>query len=237
MNIYQKLIEVRKTVPYLQKDKKNESVQKYSYVSSTQVLSNVRQKMDEVGLLLIPEITGHNLRESTVEQKNDKGDVFKKTTTYFTELDMNFTWVNADEPKETIVTKWYGQGVDIAGEKGVGKALTYAEKYFLLKYFNIATDNDDPDSFQDKHDDKNGKKDKTETEKKVDYPKKITDLLMTMANKDKSVALDLLEKYTTWTNSEGKEIKGKRTLQGMSEGALKTTYGKIKKDFEEKQPA
>jgi hypothetical protein len=45
---------------------------------------------------------------------------------------------------------FYAQGVDIAGEKGVGKALTYGEKYFLLKTFNIATDKDDPDAFQEK---------------------------------------------------------------------------------------
>ena len=32
----------------------------------------------------------------------------------------------------------------------MGKALTYGEKYFLLKFFNIATDKDDPDSFQRK---------------------------------------------------------------------------------------
>ena len=36
-------------------------------------------------------------------------------------------------------------------EKGVGSALTYAERYFFLKYFNVPTDDDDPDSFQEKH--------------------------------------------------------------------------------------
>lgn len=42
----------------------------------------------------------------------------------------------------------------------VGKALTYAEKYFLLKTFNIATNGgSDPDSFQEKSDPKtNGAK-------------------------------------------------------------------------------
>jgi len=45
---------------------------------------------------------------------------------------------------------WYAQGIDLAGEKGPGKALTYAEKYFLLKFFNIATSADDPDTFQKK---------------------------------------------------------------------------------------
>ena len=31
-------------------------------------------------------------------------------------------------------------------EKGLGSALTYAERYFLLKYFHIATDEDDIDN-------------------------------------------------------------------------------------------
>lgn len=156
MNIYQKLIEVRKAVPYLQKEN---SGSQYKYVSSSQVLSTVRQKMDDIGLLLVPEVTSHNVTESIIEQKNDKGDVFKKTSTYFTELEMTFTWINAEKPDEQIKSNWYAQGVDIAGEKGVGKALTYSEKYFLLKFFNIATDKDDPDSFQDKHDKKPDKQD------------------------------------------------------------------------------
>lgn len=152
MNIYEKLIEVRKVVTYLQKE--NEG-QQYNYVSSSQVLSKVRTKMDELGLLIIPAIVGHRLNESTIEyiEKGKYGDKPKKTTTYFTELDMVMKWVNAENSEEFIDVPWYGQGVDIAGEKGVGKALTYAEKYFLLKSFNIATDKDDPDAFQEKHND------------------------------------------------------------------------------------
>jgi hypothetical protein len=152
MNIYQKLIEVRKAVPYLQKE--NQGAQ-YNYVSSSQALASLKVKMDDLQILLIPRVTGHKVSESAIESKNEKtGDVFKRTTTYFTELDMTMTWVNAEDPKETIECPWYGQGVDIAGEKGVGKALTYSEKYFMLKFFNIPTDKDDPDSFQAKHDDK-----------------------------------------------------------------------------------
>lgn len=143
MNIYQKLIEVRKVVPYLQKA---ETGQQYKYVSSSQVLASVRQKMDELNLLLIPKVVAHQV--TSKEKQTSKGSL---TTEYFTELDMEFIWVNADEPNETIMIPWYGQGIDTAGEKGVGKALTYAEKYFLLKQFNIATDKDDPDRFQEQH--------------------------------------------------------------------------------------
>ena len=145
MNIYEKLIEVRKAVPYLQKEAKGHQ---YNYVSSSQVLSAVRRRMDEVGLMLLPTITKTN-----VIAENDG-----KRTTYFTELWIDFAWVNAEKPDETVKSSWYGQGIDIAGEKGVGKALTYAEKYYLLKTFNIATDKDDPDSFQDKQEGTNGRR-------------------------------------------------------------------------------
>lgn len=154
MNIYQKLIEVRKVVPYLQKA---DTGGQYNYTGSSRVLAAVVEKLNDLGLLLIPSITAHTLNESPIEIKDANGNVTKRTTTYFTELEMTMTWVNADNPEEKIVSGWYGQGVDIAGEKGVGKALTYAEKYFMLKFFNIATDKDDPDAFQAKHETKEEK--------------------------------------------------------------------------------
>ncbi|MBY0597726.1 ERF family protein [Bacillus bingmayongensis] len=148
LNIYQKLVEVKKSVAYLQK---KESGQQYKYVSSSQVLAALREKLNELNILLVPRVIGKNVREDTVEyEQNGKP---KRTTTYFTELDIEYTWINADKAEETIVCPWYGQGVDIAGEKGVGKALTYAEKYFMLKFFNIPTDKDDPDAFQQKQED------------------------------------------------------------------------------------
>ncbi|MGF6352446.1 hypothetical protein ABIE27_000342 [Paenibacillus sp. 4624] len=148
MNIYQKLIEVRKEVPYLQKESEGHQ---YKYTGSSQVLAAVRKKLDELNLLLIPRIVDTNILAETVDS-TDKYNNPKKTTTYFTELTMTMTWVDADNPEDKIECSWYAQGVDIAGEKGVGKALTYGEKYFMLKFFNIATDKDDPDAFQAKHD-------------------------------------------------------------------------------------
>jgi hypothetical protein len=150
MNLYQKLVEVRKCVPYLQKENQGEQ---YKYVSSSQVLGNVKAKLDELGVLLIPSVKGHAVTTSSIEYFNEKNNVTKRTNTYFTELDMLMTWLNAEKPDEKIECPWYGQGVDIAGEKGVGKAMTYAEKYFMLKFFNIPTDKDDPDAFQRKIDD------------------------------------------------------------------------------------
>lgn len=145
LNLWQKMVEIRKVVTYLQKE--NDGAQ-YKYVSSSQVLTAVRAKMDELCVVLVPSIVSHKVGESVIEFFDSKDRPSKRTTTYFTELDMSMTWVNGDNPSEKIECSWYAQGVDIAGEKGVGKALTYGEKYFMLRFFNIPTDKDDPDAPQ-----------------------------------------------------------------------------------------
>lgn len=127
MNIYEKLLEVKKTINGLEKDGNGE---KFKYVSSNMVLSSIRKKMNELGILLIPEII------DTVAERGDR--------VIMTQLKMNMTFVNCEKPDEKIKTPWYGQGIDYGSERGVGKALTYAEKYFILKFFNIPTDGDDP---------------------------------------------------------------------------------------------
>jgi hypothetical protein len=141
MNIYQKLIEVRKSCEYLKKD--NAGFQ-FKYVSSSQTLGTLRAAMDTHQLLLVPRVTSHETRDHTTKKGEHE---------YFTIATMSFTWINAEKPEEQIECPWLGQGLD-NGEKGVGKAMTYAEKYFLLKFFNIATDKDDPDAFQKKNEDK-----------------------------------------------------------------------------------
>ncbi|MHC5566084.1 ERF family protein [Pediococcus acidilactici] len=134
--LYQKLQTIHASAKYVQKSQRSTQ---YTYAGSSDVLGQIHELMDQEGVLLIPRITSKNVMTSS----NKKGAVV-----YFTELIMTMTWVNTDNPEETIECPWYAQGVDTAGEKGVGKALTYGEKYFLLKFFNIATDDMDPDSFQ-----------------------------------------------------------------------------------------
>jgi hypothetical protein len=76
MNIYQKLIEVRKEVPYLQKESKG---YQFNYTGSSQVLGSLKTKMDELGLLLIPNV----IKKEVSEHETTKGG-----KEYFTELCM-----------------------------------------------------------------------------------------------------------------------------------------------------
>ena len=138
MGIYEKLGNIYESVGYLQKEQRGNQ---YNYVGSSDVLASVRGHMVEQRVILEPRIISANVRDYTTKTG---------TAQIFTELEMTMTWVDLENPSDKIEIPWYAQGMDLAGEKGVGKALTYGEKYFLLKFFNIATDESDPDAFQQK---------------------------------------------------------------------------------------
>ena len=63
---------------------------------------------------------------------------------------MEYIWVNNDAPEETITVKWSMVGQQSDASQCLGSGLTYSMRYFLLKYFNVATPDDDPDNWRSK---------------------------------------------------------------------------------------
>lgn len=133
MNLHEKLVEIRKEIPYLKKDTEGHN---YNYVSGSSLISAIRGKMDELGVLLIPQVAN---TEKIVQDKKA-----------IVSFDMNMVWINAEKPEEKIEVSFAGFGCQSDISKAFGSALTYSERYFLLKFFNVATDNDDPDAFQER---------------------------------------------------------------------------------------
>lgn len=66
-----------------------------------------------------------------------------KSTTFFTRVQTEYTFVNIDKPEEKFTTIVFSEGID-PGDKGSGKAMTYADKYAVMKAYKIST-GDDPD--------------------------------------------------------------------------------------------
>lgn len=66
-----------------------------------------------------------------------------KTTTFFTRIKTEYTFLNIDNPEERFTTTVFSEGID-TGDKGSGKAMTYADKYAMMKVYKIST-GDDPD--------------------------------------------------------------------------------------------
>lgn len=126
MNIYEKINKIMADTPYIFKDGKIEfGNTKYRAVTEENVLSMLRPKMIEQGLVMYP-VTLEATKEGTLTTAN-----------------MVFKVVNAENPEEYILVASGGQGAD-SQDKGIGKAITYANKYALLKMFLVPT-GDDPD--------------------------------------------------------------------------------------------
>jgi hypothetical protein len=144
MKLSQKLLDIQKACNYFQKDKSGFG---YKYTAGSTILAVVRAKMDELGVLCYPEIK--DAKTTCFEAgKKDKGG--SEVRQFFTEMTMNFVW-RCTETDSQLVVPWYAQGFKDT-EQGLGNALTYAERYFLLKFFKIPTDQDDPDAFFEKQD-------------------------------------------------------------------------------------
>jgi len=138
-SIYQKLLEIQTKVKGLAKDK---AADKYQYVSGSKVLDIIRPEMDRLGLLLVPEITSSAFTRQDYEAGKAPNRVVKSEM--FCNLEMTFTWIDADTG-EKLVCGWASSGMN-NWDKGLGSAITYGERYFLLKFFHIATDYDDVDA-------------------------------------------------------------------------------------------
>ena len=144
MGIYSKLFEIQKTTRGFQKDKKGNN---YEYVSGTKILNHIRAKMDELGVILKQEIL--SIENERQDYRTGIGTNYEKPKSeILSKVSMRFTWVDVEtgEKDENL----FGANGQNDWDKGVGSALTYAERYFLLKYFHIPTDEDDIDALPPK---------------------------------------------------------------------------------------
>ena len=136
LNLYQKLHKIQCQVIGLGKDSQGNN---FKYVSGTKVLDAIKPIMNELGLLLKMEVVSiENQRQDYATKTNpNKSEILSKVM-------MKFTWVDVEtgEKDENL----FGANGQNDWDKGVGSAMTYAERYFLLKYFHIATDEDDIDN-------------------------------------------------------------------------------------------
>lgn len=145
LNLYQKIADVKANIEGFTKDTKGYN---YSYVSGSQVLHRIRNKMIEHNLLLVPKTSDENYKQIEVTRFNKKASREVTTSEFVVEMKLTYLWINADKPEEQLEVSFYSVGQQDDVSKAHGTALTYAERYFLMKFFNIPTDEDDADAKQ-----------------------------------------------------------------------------------------
>ena len=143
MNIYQRMSAITKEINRVAKNLSVDAGKSsYKAVGEADVLEAVKPAEDKYGVYSYPfdrdivesgVITSESTYQGQTRQRNQQ----------FMRLRVVYRFVNIDKPEEYIDVATYGDGLD-SGDKAPGKAMTYADKYALLKAYKITT-GDDPD--------------------------------------------------------------------------------------------
>ena len=143
MNIFQRVAAITDELGVVAKNL-NVSAGKGSYkaVSERDIIDAVKPLETKYRVYSYPSHREILESETLETEKNYQGTI-TKSSTFFTRVQTEYTFVNIDKPEERITTIVFSEGID-PGDKGSGKAMTYADKYALMKAYKIST-GDDPD--------------------------------------------------------------------------------------------
>ena len=144
LNIYEKMSFITEEMGVVEKNLKVQvsKVNSYQAVSERDILDNVKPLEKKYRVYSYPidrEVIDNDVLTKEVEYN---GSV-TKTNTLYMRLEIIYRFINIDNPEEFIDIKTYGDGLD-TGDKAPGKAMTYGDKYALMKAYKIST-GDDPD--------------------------------------------------------------------------------------------
>ena len=142
-NLYKKLITIRKQVEYLQKTETGNQGAKY--VDPAVLLRLIRVKMDETGVLLYPSVLDPRIDQIDAPTKNNPNN-----RGFLSFQIVSYTWIDS-ETGESLAIPWFATGTHLTDPSmAFGGSMTYSERYFVLKFFQIPTSKDDPEFFNQK---------------------------------------------------------------------------------------
>ena len=145
MNIYQRIDAITAELAVVAKNLTVQASKTSSYkaVGERDIIDAVKPLEHKYGVVSFP-VRREILDDETLENETTdyKGNPVKKTTFYI-KIRTTYRFVNIDKPEEYIETETISDGID-SGDKGGGKAMTYGDKYALMKVYKIST-GEDPD--------------------------------------------------------------------------------------------
>ena len=144
MNIYQKMAAITAELQTVGKNLMVETSKGKGYkaVSERDIIDAVKPLEEKHGVYSYP-CDRQVLESQTLESESTYNGNTTKKTTFFTRIRTVYRFVNVEDPTDFIETVTFAEGID-AQDKGSGKAMTYGDKYALMKAYKIST-GDDPD--------------------------------------------------------------------------------------------
>ena len=143
MNIYEKLSAITSDLSAVAKNLTvGEGRSSYKAVGEADVLAAVKPLEKKYGVYSFPSSRRIVDSDTLTIEKNYKGDT-STVTKFFMRIETIYRFVNIENPEEYLDITTYGDGVD-SNDKAPGKAMTYGDKYALLKAYKVIT-GEDPD--------------------------------------------------------------------------------------------
>lgn len=144
LNLYEKMLLITEEIGVVEKNLKvaiNKS-NSYKAVSERDVLDAVKPMERKYRVYSFP-VKREVIDKDTLIKETEYNGNITRTNILFMRIDTTYRFINIDNPDEYIETTVYGDGLD-TGDKAPGKAMTYADKYALMKAYKLST-GDDPD--------------------------------------------------------------------------------------------
>lgn len=143
MNIFEKLLKITSEMKNVNKNLEV-GVGKNSYkaVGEADVLKAVKELEEKYRIYSYPKARKIVDREILETKKMYDGRTIEGNQ-IFMRIETIYKFINIDKPEESIEITTYGDGVDTQ-DKAPGKAMTYGDKYALMKAYKIIT-GEDPD--------------------------------------------------------------------------------------------
>jgi len=142
LSLPKKLVEVRKHIGILRKTQKG---QNGNYIDPAELLLKATDKMNDLNVFLTS-----NVLKSTLSKEHNPTKTTKDNHDFVVSLEMEMVFYDGDSD-EKIVVPWFAFGKNTADPSMAGgSALTYYERYFFMKQFNVPTTKDDPDFLADR---------------------------------------------------------------------------------------
>ncbi len=144
LNIFQKMLKATEKINTVAKNLKVDISKTMSYkaVSESDILEAVKPIETEFGIYSYP-FERNVIETEVLETVREYNGQRTESKQLFMRLEVKYRFVNVDKPEEYVDITTYGDGVD-SQDKAPGKAMTYADKYALMKAYKIQT-GEDPD--------------------------------------------------------------------------------------------
>lgn len=191
-NIFQRMSAITKEISSVAKNLQvGTGKNQYKAVGEADVLAAVKPIEEKHGVYSYP-LSREIVESGTMERENQYG----KTIQLYMRIKTVYRFICIDNPDSYIDIVSFADGVD-TNDKAPGKAMTYADKYALLKAYKIIT-GDDPDQFASEPANKVESKPAPKTAKEkmnAAYPDRVGMIAFIKNNYDEANLKKILDYY------------------------------------------